>query len=116
MSLAFSQVVNLLPVPVDPDPNMAEPSPSRVLQVPNRFSSSTTEGYQLGGVLKDGGSIDVTVWAKSVELGGWVKLAPIKTAIALMACMVDGLPGGSDVFVQMTNPVGGPTSIGFFLL
>ena len=116
MSLDLRQVVNLLPVPTDPDPNTVEPLPSRVIEVPSRFSSSTSEGYQLGALLKDGASIDVTAWTKSLELSTWVRLTTPKTVLALTIALVDGLPGGSDVFLQMTNPVGGPTVIGFILL
>jgi len=115
MSLALCQVVSLLPVPVDPDPNAVEPPPSRVLEVPSRFGASNTENYQLGTLLVGGSSIDVTVWLKSAELAGWVRVDS-KTVIPLKVTSIDGLPGGSSVFLQMTAPVGGPTSIGFILL
>lgn len=121
----FNGLITGSPIAADPDPNTTPPNEQRVVRVGQNKSVK-------GGVrtlflyLIDGTSLDVTVWIKVVNAGvvSWFRFGSPIAVAKLVVSTATGIPADAaaragsfgvvtEVFLQVTNPVGNPTMLGF---
>lgn len=100
-------------IAADPAPNSTAPKETRIQKTPLK-EGGLFGSFKTAFFLKDGTTVDATVWVQLAELGEWFQYGSAQTVASNVTKFLDvDLPPNARVFVQMTNAVGTPTDFGF---
>lgn len=114
MALKLNGTITAAPITADAAPNTTEPPANRVTTTPLKDGQVFGGAFDMLLFLADGTTLDITAWVKVPGLGdSWHALGSAATVTALAVAFIEGVPPDSEIFLQVTAPVGNPTSFGF---
>lgn len=99
----------------DADPNVTPPDPARILDraVPSDPQAGTGVAVGVAFVAGTTPDIDGTIWVRDKSTGRWFAAATFAT-LTSGPLVIETIPRGFEVFVQVTAVNGAPTSFTLF--
>lgn len=118
MALKLHGTISGAPIGADSDPNADEPGANRIVGTPSRHGHPLGGSLELLMFLQAGTSLAITVWIKVPGLSDtWFEFNTTPLVVLdLEVGIITGIPANTEIFLQVTAPVGAPEDFGFVLL